>query len=121
MGAPLVTFSRPKFPGNPKKLNPRFQALSTASRARGGSARARVCVCARVRVLVWERAAEAEVMADERASSVRPLRVLEFYSGIGGMVRPSVSPSVFMFSLCQFGCVQNSFDCIGMIVRAKVS
>jgi hypothetical protein len=72
-------------------------------------------------VIVWERAAQAEVMADDHASSVRPLRVLEFYSGIGGMVRSSVSPSVFMFSLCQFGCVQNSFDCSGMIVRAKVS
>jgi hypothetical protein len=63
--------------------------------------RERVCVC----VIVWERAGQAEVMADDHASSVRPLRVLEFYSGIGGMVRSSVSPSVFMFSLCQFGCV----------------
>jgi site-specific DNA-cytosine methylase len=36
-------------------------------------------------VLVWERAAQAEVMADDHVSSVRPLRVLEFYSGIGGM------------------------------------
>ncbi len=54
--------------------------------------RERECVC----VLVWERAAQAEVMADDHASSVRPLRVLEFYSGIGGMVRASVSLSVFM-------------------------